>query len=57
LNRADGNGRGGVVGNRVRQRLAAADHHRSEVQAAAPEPDIAGSVRTSGEAIASGEQP
>ena len=57
LNRADGNGRGGVVGNRVRQRLAAADHHRSEVQAAAPEPDHAGSVRTSGEATASGEQP
>ena len=57
LNRADGNGRGGVVGNRVRQRLAAADHHRSEVQAAAPEPDSAGTVRTSGEAIASGEQP
>lgn len=57
MNRVDGNGRGGVVGNRVRQRLAAADCHRSEVQAAAPEHDNAGTVRTSGEAIASGEQP
>ena len=57
LNRADGNGRRGVVGNRVRQRLAAADRHRSEVQAAAPERDSAGTVRTSDEAVASGEQP
>ncbi len=57
LDRADGHGGRSAVRDRVRQRLAAADRDRPEVQATASQPDTADDAgRTSDQALASCQQ-